>query len=194
MTDNKSKKNGGTIVFVVAIIAAIAAVVLITMAGVKKNQPKQEIDEKETVGSVIFNGEEKEAYFFDYGGGVGYWRFYDGKMEYCVYMHGNINMDTTVYVVDMDSYVIASDVPEPTLNFYTDIDKSPFVEIDDDGYLVIRTNINTDKPKIERILWTLDAEDGKEDGIAGLGISQDVSTYTLFSDGTVAEAFKSIDQ
>lgn len=190
MKENNSKtKNNISKIRKIAFVAATAAV-LIVGGGMIAAHATRGAYKEETVGRLMFNGEEKEAYFHDYGTGVGSWRFYDGDMEYSIFMHGNISMDTTMYVVDKESYVLSSDVPEPTLNLYTDMEKSPFVEMSDDHYLIINTNLNTDRPMTERILFTLDAEDGTEDGIAGLGIDEVVTTYTIMSDGTVAETFK----
>ncbi len=190
MTENTSKeKKNISKIRKIAFVAAAAAI-LVVGGGMIAAHAVRGAYKDETVSRVMFNGEEKEAYFHDFGTGVGSWRFYEDDMEYSVFMHGNIDIDTTVYVVDMGSYVMASDVPEPTLNLYTDMEKSPFVEISDDGYMIIKTNLDTDRPMTERILWTLDAEDGTEDGIAGLGIDDVVSTYTIMSDGTVAETFK----
>lgn len=174
--------------------AAAAAVVLIVAGGMVVANATRGAYKEETVGRVMFNGEEKEAYFHDFGNHVGSWRFFEGDVEYSVFIHGNVDMETTIYVVDMDSYVLASDIPEPTLNLYTDIDSSPFAEMGIDDYtggktLFIRPDIE-DNRDFERIMFALDAEDGTEDGILGLGIADNVTTYTIMSDGSVAETFK----
>ena len=89
--------------------------------------------------------------------------------------------------MDNGEYCIASTDDEPTLNLYTDIEKSVNAKIKEiDGTKILCV---TDNSGTQEIMLSFDEEDGVSDG----KITQNedcVETYTILPNGAVANTIK----
>jgi len=176
---NKKNHKAKVIKLVCAVAAAAMAVTIGTLA-VSASRVQYE--------KVFVNGEEKNARFLDYGINTRLWECETNGVCYSVFVHGDFDTKKdTLYFVDYGDYFLASTDPNPTLNLYQDIDKSPFAEIKKDGentYLYV-----TDDAGTMEILITGDEKDGTADGRIEEPSDFD-ETYSLLPNGAVANTIK----
>ena len=167
-------------------IGKAAAVLLIAGGMVVANANKGPYEQEETV-KIIFNGEEKDAYFHDWNEDTVSWRFEVDDKEAWIYVTHTepVDKNTTMYVTYNGEYIIASDEPEPTLNLYTDIDRS-FAVIEEDSYSGQTSLIMTTDCGRQSMTLAADEEDGTKDGIINLG-ADTYEVYTVLSDGSIAQ-------
>ena len=162
------------ILVAVVILTTIGSVIVTASRGVYK--------------TVFFNGEAKTVRFGDFGNNTRIWGFDDGDTMYSVYVFGDFDIENeTLYFVEKDDYILVSTIPEPTLNLYTDIDKSSnaaIKEVSGEKILCV-----TDDSGTQEIMLSYDEQDGVSDG----KITHDentVETYTILPNGSVANALK----
>lgn len=178
MKGKKSKKGKIT-----KVVCALAAAVVLVMAGsVIVSASRIQYDK------VVLNGEEKMARYVDFGTGTRLWECEANDTAYTVWIYGDFDKENEMlYLVDHDDYFLASTDPEPTLNLYTDIDKSPvaeFKEIDGEKCLLMTDNAGT-----QQMLFTEDEKDGVADGKYRTD-ENTVTTYALLPNGVVVETDK----
>lgn len=190
MKDTNNNKRG-KIINIRKIVYISAAVVALVVAGgmIAAKATKGPYEQEETV-KIIYNGEEKDAYFHEWNEDNVSWRFEVDDREAWIYVThtGTVDINTTMYVVDNGEYMIASDEPEPTLNLYTDIDRSSIAKIvdsDESFYdqkmLVMETPIGT-----HSMTLAIDEDDGVADGVSNHG-NGCYDVFTVMSDGSIAE-------
>lgn len=178
MTAKKQRKGRIT-----KVICAVVAAVILVMAGtIAVSASRIEYD------TVMFNGAEKKARYVDFRTGTRMWKLIDNDTEYTVWIYGDFDKENNkLYFVDHDDYFLASTDPNPTLNLYTDIDKSTvseFKEIDGEKWLCMTDNVGT-----QNMLFTEDETDGVADGKFRVD-ENTVSAYALLPNGVVVETDK----
>lgn len=178
MTGRKNKKSRITKI----LCAAAAAVVLVSAGSIIASASQGEYD------TVIVNGEEKQARYVDFGSGTRMWEYDANDTAYTVWIYGDFDKENnTLYFVDHDDYFLASTDPNPTLNLYTDIDKSSaaeFKDIDGEKWLCMTDNVGT-----QEMLFTEDEKDGTADGKYRVD-ENTVTTFSLLPNGVVVETDK----
>ena len=188
-TDIKTEPKKGKVISMRKFVYITAAVVALALAGgmVAAKATKGPYEQEETV-KIIFNGEEKDAYFHEWSVDTVSWRFEVEDKEAWIYVtHSEpVDKNTQMYVTYNGEYIIASDVPEPTLNLYTDIDRSPIAEIGKDDYVDQTALIITTEFGTQSMTLAVDEADGTADGVSNHDGTYDV--FTVMSDGSIAEA------
>ena len=174
------KKKKGRITKVVCALAA--AVVLVFAGTVMVSASRIEYDK------VILNGEEKMARYVDFGTGTRLWECEANDTAYTVWTYGDFDKENEIlYLVDHDDYFLASTDPNPTLNLYKDIAKTPvaeFKEIDGEKWLLMTDNVGT-----QEMLFTEDEKDGTADGKYRVD-DNCVTAFSLLPNGAVVETDK----
>lgn len=180
MNIKAKKTRKGKITKVICAVAAAA--ILVTAGSVMVSASRIEYDK------IMFNGEEKMARYVDFGTGTRLWECEVNDTAYTVWVYGDFDKENNIlYFVDHDDYFLASTIPDPTLNLYTDIDKSPvaeFKEVDGEKWLYMTDNAGT-----QTMLFTEDEKDGTADGKFRID-DNTVTAYSLLPNGSVVETDK----
>lgn len=166
---------------VVAVLVTV--VILTTVGGVMVTASRG------VFKTVFVNGEARTVRFGDFGNNTRIWGFDDGDMMYTAYVFGDFDVEKeTLYFVEKDDYLLVSTIPDPTLNLYTDIDKSSnatIKEVNGEKILCV-----TDDSGTQNINLSYDEQDGVPDGKITHDENNSVETYTILPNGSVVNAIK----
>ena|GEM_PF-6476517 len=175
MAETKKKKVRTTVKVLVA-IAVVAA--FLAVAGTAIASTTRGVYEK-----VIFNGEERNARFCDFGYGVREWEIMDNGNIYTVFIEGDFDTEKdTLYFVDKGDYFLASTDPNPTLNLYDEIDNTShakFIEYNGETWLAYNTDENIDELGNSYSDKDNFSEDGKDGVLDEIEYDPFLETWTL---------------
>lgn len=168
----------------VKVLAVVAAILAIITAGSVITFANRGVYDK-----VIFNGEERNARFCDFGDGVRLWEVTNNNTSYSVYTYGDFDTENdTLYFVDKGDYFLASTNSNPTLNIYDEIDNSPyakFIKSNSETCLALNSSENSS----ETVNFSEDAEDGVLDGKFKID-DNFCETWAVLPNGSIVNTIK----
>lgn len=189
MTENSKKRTKITM----KVVCALTAAAVIAVAGGAIASATKGYRHQAVYDTVIVNGEEKKVKYGKQDNDVRFWEYVeDGKM--CgVFVYGPYDDENdTLYIVDNGDYILASTDPNPTLNFYEELDNTPYAEIEEDtGSLIIKGNPKSENNWYFKISGFSFVEEDEKDGAKDGRFAGDPDeVYAIMPNGTVVQTIK----
>lgn len=186
---------------------ALAAALVLTVAGTAIASANKGYKYQGVYDTVVLNGVEVSAKFADFGNNVRSWDIEQDGLGYGVFIYGPYDTENdTLYLKDFGDYFIASTEAEPTLNFYDEIDNTPYADLVERGSMMclgIKNDLNRPTPDSPLVgeyysmtffdFVQADEKDGTRDGVLYEGKPEDDAAneaYTILPSGAVVQTIK----